>query len=80
MAVALPRSVDLVVAILAVVRVGAAYVPIDVQYPDARIQYILADARPTSILSTAESAVRFAGYDKPADHRRRLLGGPHRER
>ncbi|MER2086144.1 amino acid adenylation domain-containing protein [Rhodococcus sp. (in: high G+C Gram-positive bacteria)] len=64
-AVALPRSVDLVVAILAVVRVGAAYVPIDVQYPDARIQYILADARPTSILSTAESAVRFAGYDQP---------------
>ncbi|MFF1391175.1 amino acid adenylation domain-containing protein [Rhodococcus erythropolis] len=63
-AVALPRSVDLVVAIIAVVRAGAAYVPIDLQYPDARIHYILADAGPKAIVSTDESAGRFVGYEQ----------------
>ena len=64
-AVALPRSVDLVVAIIAVVRAGATYVPIDLQYPDARIHYVLADAGPKAILSTDESAGRFVGYEQP---------------
>lgn len=63
-AVALPRSVDLVVAIIAVVRAGATYVPIDLQYPDARIHYVLADAGPKAILSTDESAGRFVGYEQ----------------
>lgn len=63
-AVALPRSVDLVVAIIAVVRAGAAYVPIDLQYPDARIHYVLADAGPKAIVSTDESAGRFVGYEQ----------------
>ncbi|MCD2104700.1 amino acid adenylation domain-containing protein [Rhodococcus erythropolis] len=62
-AVGLPRSIDLVVAILAVVRAGAAYVPIDLQYPDARIRYVLADARPKAILSTPSSATRFGEYE-----------------
>ncbi|MFD6516679.1 amino acid adenylation domain-containing protein [Rhodococcus sp. NPDC060176] len=62
-AVGLPRSIDLVVAILAVVRAGAAYVPIDLQYPDARIRYVLADARPKAILSTPSYAPRFGEYE-----------------
>ncbi|MGH3794144.1 MAG: amino acid adenylation domain-containing protein [Pseudonocardiaceae bacterium] len=45
-AVALPRSVDLVVALLAVLEVGAAYLPIDVGYPAARIDLMLTEAPP----------------------------------
>ncbi|WP_342450771.1 AMP-binding protein, partial [Streptomyces violaceorubidus] len=39
-AVVLPRSADLVVAVLAVVKAGAAYVPVDPSYPADRIAYV----------------------------------------
>lgn len=47
-AVSLPRSAELVVAILAVLKTGAAYVPVDPEYPAARIAYLLDDSRPGS--------------------------------
>ncbi|MFE7044770.1 amino acid adenylation domain-containing protein, partial [Streptomyces atratus] len=50
-ALALPRSVELVVAQLAVLKAGAAYLPVDPQYPAERIAYMLADARPTLLLT-----------------------------
>ncbi|WP_203791629.1 non-ribosomal peptide synthetase, partial [Paractinoplanes rishiriensis] len=50
-AVMLPRSVDLVVALLAVWRAGAAYVPVDVDYPAERVRFVLADAAPVLVLS-----------------------------
>ncbi|QKW37354.1 amino acid adenylation domain-containing protein [Actinomadura sp. NAK00032] len=49
-ALALPRSADLVVAILAVLKAGAAYVPIDPDYPEDRIAYMVDDARPVLTL------------------------------
>ncbi|MEU8780906.1 amino acid adenylation domain-containing protein [Streptomyces sp. NPDC048637] len=55
-ALALPRTADLVVALLAVVKSGAAYVPLDPSYPADRTSYMLADARPELLLSTAGSA------------------------
>ncbi|MCW2942347.1 MAG: amino acid adenylation domain protein [Actinomycetia bacterium] len=45
-ALALPRSAGLVVAILAVLKAGAAYVPVDPDYPADRIAYILEDSQP----------------------------------
>ncbi|MFE7529684.1 amino acid adenylation domain-containing protein, partial [Kitasatospora sp. NPDC057542] len=51
-ALALPRSADLVVAVLAVLKAGAAYVPVDPQYPAARIAYLLQDARPALMVTT----------------------------
>ncbi|TCO60560.1 non-ribosomal peptide synthase/polyketide synthase [Actinocrispum wychmicini] len=54
-AVAIPRSVDLVVALLAVVKAGGAYVPIDPDYPADRIEYMLADAAPTLVLTAADA-------------------------
>ncbi|WP_280270046.1 amino acid adenylation domain-containing protein [Nocardia wallacei] len=55
-AVALPRSVDLVVAIVAVVQSGAAYLPVDPTYPAERIEYLFTDARP--VCAVATEAVR----------------------
>ncbi|WP_156994476.1 non-ribosomal peptide synthetase, partial [Pseudonocardia acaciae] len=55
-ALALPRTPHLVVAILAVLKAGAAYLPIDPDYPNARIELMLRDARPTLVLAAGETA------------------------
>ncbi|TDB95655.1 amino acid adenylation domain-containing protein, partial [Micromonospora fluostatini] len=52
----LPRSVDLVVAALAVLRAGASYVPLDRAAPGSRLELILDDARPALVLSTTDDA------------------------
>ncbi|GAA2213769.1 non-ribosomal peptide synthetase DhbF [Nonomuraea monospora] len=50
-AVALPRSADLVVALLAVLRSGAAFLPLDPSYPPGRREAMLADAAPSIVLT-----------------------------
>ncbi|MBN0975540.1 amino acid adenylation domain-containing protein, partial [Gordonia sp. BP-119] len=55
-AVAMPRTADLVVALLAVVTAGGAYVPVDVTYPQDRLAYMLADSEPVVVLTTGEDA------------------------
>ncbi|MEU8893315.1 amino acid adenylation domain-containing protein [Streptomyces sp. NPDC048442] len=52
-AIAVPRSVEMVVAVLAVLKSGAAYLPIDTEYPADRIAYLLEDARPRLLVTTA---------------------------
>ncbi len=49
-ALLLERSMDSVVAMLAVLKSGAAYVPVDTAYPQARIQFIVDDAQPAVII------------------------------
>ncbi|GGS43578.1 hypothetical protein GCM10010270_12380 [Streptomyces violaceus] len=49
-AVCLPRSVDLVVALLAVLKAGAGYVPVDPEHPRARTDYLLEHSRPALVL------------------------------
>ncbi|HCR32230.1 MAG TPA: non-ribosomal peptide synthetase, partial [Stenotrophomonas sp.] len=58
-AVALPRSLELVVALVAVLRAGAAYLPLDPAHPDERLARILASARPTCVLAEANVQVRL---------------------
>ncbi|WP_189986788.1 amino acid adenylation domain-containing protein [Streptomyces capoamus] len=54
-AVALPRSFDLVVALLAVLKTGAAYVPLDTGYPADRLAYMLDDSRPVLVLTGGDA-------------------------
>lgn len=53
-ALALPRSSDAVVAILAVLAAGAAYVPVDIGLPAARIESILRQSDPKLVITTTE--------------------------
>lgn len=53
--IALPRTAELVVAVLAVLKSGAAYLPLDPAYPADRLAYIVGDARPVVVLTTAET-------------------------
>ena len=57
------RSADAIVAMLAVLKTGAAYLPIDPLYPDARIGFMVADAAPKAAISTAELSARLSGHD-----------------
>lgn len=60
-AVCLPRSVDWVVAMLAVLKSGAAYVPIDPNGPQLRIEYMLKNTRAPILITSNELRDRFAG-------------------
>lgn len=51
-ALALPRSVDLVVAHVAVLKAGSAYLSLDPDYPTERLRYMLDDARPVVMVTT----------------------------
>ncbi|MET9826173.1 amino acid adenylation domain-containing protein, partial [Streptomyces sp. NPDC006349] len=52
-AVALPRSADLVTVLLAIAKTGAAYVPLDPAHPAARTGLILREARPALLVGTS---------------------------
>ena len=59
-ALSLPRSAELVVAILAVLKAGAAYVPIDPDYPEDRIAYMVEDSAP--VLTLGPDDLDASGY------------------
>ncbi|WP_228772068.1 non-ribosomal peptide synthetase, partial [Actinokineospora iranica] len=52
--VALPRGVDLVVGLVAILKSGAGYLPLDTDYPADRLAYMLDDAQPLLVLTTAD--------------------------
>ncbi|MGW6917371.1 amino acid adenylation domain-containing protein, partial [Kitasatospora sp. NPDC054939] len=58
-AVALPRSADLLVAVHAVVRAGGAYLPLDLDHPADRLAYLVDTARPVCVLTDAAGAARL---------------------
>jgi amino acid adenylation domain-containing protein len=55
-ALAVPRSVEMVAAVLAILKSGAAYVPLDPDYPSARVGYMLEDCAPAFVLATSATA------------------------
>lgn len=63
-AVALPRGAEQVIAVVGVVRAGAAYVPLDLAHPDERRALMLADAAPRCVVTLPDAAIGgLAGCD-----------------
>ncbi|WP_026061893.1 non-ribosomal peptide synthetase, partial [Rhodococcus rhodochrous] len=58
-AVAMPRSLDLIVALLAVLEAGAGYLPIDPNSPTDRIEFLVSDATPVAVVTTSDVEVAF---------------------
>ncbi|NJC74316.1 amino acid adenylation domain-containing protein, partial [Planosporangium thailandense] len=82
-ALALPRSAELIVAILAVLKAGGVYLPIDREQPAERIGFVLRDAGAALVVTTADSGnVRGAAGGMPvlllddADTRALTAAGP----
>ncbi len=59
-ALLLPRSAEAIVAMLAVAKTGATYVPIDPTVPAARMQFVLGDSAPIAAITTAALADRLS--------------------
>ncbi|MBA8924142.1 amino acid adenylation domain-containing protein/non-ribosomal peptide synthase protein (TIGR01720 family) [Kutzneria viridogrisea] len=64
-AVALPRSTDLAVTLLAVLKSGAAYLPVDPEFPAERVDFMLADAKPVLVVDGKWLAANESG--EPAE-------------
>ncbi|HBS2478350.1 enterobactin non-ribosomal peptide synthetase EntF [Klebsiella pneumoniae] len=59
-AVALPRSVFLTLALHGIVEAGAAWLPLDTGYPNDRLRMMLEDARPSLLIATEDQLARFS--------------------
>ncbi|MFI7136159.1 amino acid adenylation domain-containing protein, partial [Nonomuraea sp. NPDC050153] len=60
-ALVMERGVELMVAVLGVLKAGGAYLPVDPEYPAERIAYMLEDAVPAMVLATAGTARTVPG-------------------
>ena len=69
------RSAEAIVAILAVLKTGAAYLPIDPAHPQARVKFMIDDSAPIAAVTTAALTDRLDGCDLAGDRYRRP---PHR--
>lgn len=63
-ALQMSTSIDFIVAMLAVLKSGAAYMPIDPALPEGRIEYLITDAEPRMVLGTKE----FRAAEEEAAH------------
>ncbi len=61
--VCLPRGLDLVAGLLAVLRAGAVFVPLEADHPDERLGQLIADAGPKLVLTDAATAARLPASD-----------------
>ncbi|NGX09911.1 gramicidin synthetase [Mycobacteroides franklinii] len=64
-ALLLPRTGEAIAAILAVLKTGAAYLPIDPAHPDSRVEFVLGDAAPVVAVTTADLMPRLGASGVP---------------
>jgi non-ribosomal peptide synthetase component F len=64
-ALALPRGEPAIVALLAVVKTGAAYLPVDPRLPTSRMSFMLADSGPVPVVTDTATAARLPGAGPP---------------
>jgi len=59
------RGLETLVALLAILKSGAAYVPVDPSHPDERLAYLLDDSAPVAVLAQAELLTRLPQLSVP---------------
>ncbi|MET7677305.1 amino acid adenylation domain-containing protein [Streptomyces seoulensis] len=74
-AVALPRDRELLITLLGVLKAGAAYVPLDPDYPARRLTHMVEDSRPRLLLTTPEVRERLPELPVPHVHVGDLMRG-----
>jgi amino acid adenylation domain-containing protein/non-ribosomal peptide synthase protein (TIGR01720 family) len=62
-AICIERGTAMIAGILGILKAGAAYVPVDVDYPKERISYILEDTKATIVLSSSTSKANLENID-----------------
>ena len=60
-ALALPRSLEMVVSLLGILKAGAAYLPLDPDYPAERLAYMMQDAQPALVISIGAVSANLPG-------------------
>ncbi len=83
-AVAIPRSARLSVAILAVIEIGAVYLPLDLSYPQDRLEFLISDAKPRLVVTQSGidvgdatcARLNFDGFAGPGHSVRDLVDAP----
>ncbi|WP_344716284.1 amino acid adenylation domain-containing protein, partial [Gordonia defluvii] len=64
-ALALPRTIGIPIAILAVLKAGATYVPLDAAHPPERLKYIVGDADPVLVIADSDGIADLDFLDRP---------------
>lgn len=57
--ICIERSIEMLTGILGILKAGAAYVPVDPEYPEERIRYILEDTQASIVLSSKKSSLKL---------------------
>ena len=79
----LPRSIEVYIALLGILKSGAAYVPLDPDYPAERVGFILSDCKAAMLVTTSQLASRTSGFAGPIvrmDEQRDHIGAMERIR
>jgi len=62
-AICVERSLEMIVSLLAILKAGGVYVPLDPDYPEARLTFILEDCREPLLLTTEALSKHFTGFE-----------------